>query len=109
MSPQITLAVAFMDYKRTIKAMIDRAAAIRLPMGELCARASVHKGTLYRWLGENANPRLRDLNRALDALERELAAEEAALRAKLGRAEQEVAPSKSHVERSEAQDLEHRA
>ena len=73
-----------MQYKSAIKTIMDRAAAIRLPLGELCTRADVHKGTLYRWLGENANPRLRDLNRALDALERELAAEEGRMRAQLG-------------------------
>lgn len=79
MSPQITLALAFMDYKKTIKAIQDRAAAIRLPWRDLCAAADVHISTLYRWQQDDANPRMRDLNRALDTLTAELERREADL------------------------------
>lgn len=61
-----------MEYKSLINEIIRRAEAIRLPLEELCAGAGVNKSTFYRWRQPEANPRMRSMMRALDAMEAEL-------------------------------------
>ena len=69
-----------MEYKRHIKTMKERAKRIRVPWSDLLKAAGVHRSTLHRWQGDGANPRLRDLNAALDGIEAELARRESELR-----------------------------
>jgi predicted transcriptional regulator len=61
-----------MEYKHRIKAIRDRAANIGAAMTDVCAAADVNVSTLFRWEQEDANPRMRQLFRALDAMEADL-------------------------------------
>jgi transcriptional regulator with XRE-family HTH domain len=76
---QIALAVLFMDYKCRIESIISRAGRIALALQDLCATAGISKSTLYRWQQDDANPQLRKMRLALDAMEAELGRREAAL------------------------------
>ena len=80
-----------MEYKKRIDAIIARAERVRLPLGDVAAAGGVSKSTLYRWRQDDANPRMRSMYRALDAMEARLAAEEQKLLAELATAQAEAA------------------
>jgi hypothetical protein len=61
-----------MDYKARINAIRRRAERISAPLRDLCAAADLNISTFHRWQQEDANPRLRSMSRALDAMEAEL-------------------------------------
>lgn len=69
----------FMEYKLRIKAIRDRAARIGIPIRDLLDVAKVSASTLFRWEQDDANPRLRSMFRALEAMEKELDDREKAL------------------------------
>ena len=52
-------------------------------MHELCAAGGISPSTLHRWEQDDANPRLRSMSRALDAMETELTRREDALVAEI--------------------------
>lgn len=60
--------------------MQERAKRLRLPWRDLARASGVHLSTLYRWQADDANPRLRQLNRALAAMEQMLDGREAEMR-----------------------------
>jgi len=68
-----------MDYKCRIESIIQRANRIGLPLQDLCAEVQVNKSTFYRWQQEDANPRMRSMFQALDAMEESLTKREHAL------------------------------
>lgn len=74
-----------MDYKCRINGLIQRAGRIGLPIRDLCAAAGLNKSTLYRWQQDDANPRLRSMTQALDAMEAALAAREQKIVSELAR------------------------
>lgn len=65
-----------MDYKCRINRIIERAKRIGEPLRDVCAVASVSVSTFYRWQQDDANPRLRSMTHALDAMESHLTARE---------------------------------
>lgn len=58
-----------MDYKCRINEIEKRAAAIGVAIRDLCAEAGVNASTYWRWQKPDANPRLRDMDRALASME----------------------------------------
>lgn len=68
-----------MEYKRRIKAIRERALRLRLPMRDLCGAVRINPSTLYRWEQPDANPRMRTMMTALDAMETHLNERERAL------------------------------
>jgi transcriptional regulator with XRE-family HTH domain len=61
-----------MQYRDRITAIRQRATRIGAPLREVLAAGKVHPSTLMRWERPDANPRMRSLFRALDAIEGEL-------------------------------------
>lgn len=61
-----------MQYLDRINGIERRAERIHLPLRTLCSLAGLNVSTFYRWRQENANPRLRSMLTALDAMETEL-------------------------------------
>lgn len=72
-----------MEYKCRIDEIIRRAERVRLSLGTVARAGQVSKSTLYRWRQDDANPRMRSMLTALDAMEAKLASEEAKLLAEL--------------------------
>jgi hypothetical protein len=72
-----------MDYKRRINRIIERAKLIGEPLRDVCARADVNISTFYRWQQDDANPRLRSMTNALEAMENHLTERELKLIDKL--------------------------
>lgn len=72
-----------MQYKDRIAAIVRRAERVQMPVGALATAAGINKATLYRWRQDDANPRMRSMLRALDAMEARLDAEEQRLVAEL--------------------------
>lgn len=68
-----------MDYKCRINRIIERAKLISEPLRDVCAVAEVSVSTFYRWQQDDANPRLRTMLRALDAMDAHLTEREQAL------------------------------
>lgn len=65
-----------MDYKCRINEIEKRAAAIGVPVRDLCAHAGVNPSTYWRWQKPDANPRLRDMEKAFAAMEAYLSSRE---------------------------------
>lgn len=61
-----------MEYRQRIKAIRDRAARIGVPLRDVLQVARVNPSTLFRWEQDDANPRMRTMFRALDAMEADL-------------------------------------
>lgn len=74
-----------MDYKYRINRIIERAKLIGEPLRDVCVVAKISVSTFYRWQQDDANPRLRTMLRALEAMEAHLAAREQKLVAQLTR------------------------
>lgn len=72
-----------MEHKYPINEINGRAKAIGVSVRELCEEAGVNFSTYWRWQRPDANPRLRDLTIALDALNRVLEQRERAVLARL--------------------------
>lgn len=72
-----------MDNNHPINEIIGRAQAIGFPVRELCDAASVNLSTWWRWQQPDANPRLRDMQDALERLDRALQTREMAVLAAL--------------------------
>jgi DNA-binding phage protein len=68
-----------MDYKRRINQIIERARRLRMPIKDVAAAGGVSKSTFYRWEQPDANPRMRTMMTALDAMETHLNERERAL------------------------------
>jgi DNA-binding phage protein len=68
-----------MDFKCRINTIVKRAKLIGQPLRDVCAAAEVNISTFYRWQQDDANPRLRSMIRALDAMEAHLDQREQAL------------------------------
>lgn len=60
-----------MDDMIRINRSVGRAEKIGLTVAQLCARAGLNPGTVYRWLqdGETANPRMQKLRSTAASLE----------------------------------------
>lgn len=69
-----------MDYKLAINEILDRSGKLGVAKGDLCRAGGISASTLYRWQQEDANPRWRDLNEALDRMKIFLDGKERALR-----------------------------
>lgn len=72
-----------MDYKCRINRIIERAKLIGEPLRDVCAAAELNISTFYRWQQDDANPRIRSMFQALDAMEAHLTKREQALVAQL--------------------------
>lgn len=72
-----------MEHKKRIEAILARAGRVNLPIADLASAASISKATIWRWRQDDANPRMRSMLRALDAMEARLDAEEQRLVAEL--------------------------
>jgi transcriptional regulator with XRE-family HTH domain len=70
-----------MDYKLTINAILNRAEKLNVDKRDLCKAAGISASTLYRWQQDDANPRLRDLQTAIDRMIAHLDGKEKKLRA----------------------------
>jgi len=70
-----------MDQQEIISGFERRAAALKLPIGEICQRAAVHPTTFSRWKLSEKNPDpISATMKSLQAIEVALAAEEEARR-----------------------------
>lgn len=74
-----------MDYKCRINRIIERAKLIGEPLRDVCAAAELNISTFYRWQQDDANPRIRSMFQALDAMEAYLTEREQKLVAQLTR------------------------
>lgn len=67
-----------MEHNTPINEIVERARKLGLAMRELCEEAGVNHSTWWRWQQPDANPRLRDMRHALEAMDRALVARELA-------------------------------
>lgn len=70
-----------MEHKKRILDIEARAKLVGVAVRDICraakaAGARVNTSSFYRWKQDDANPRIRSMNRALDAMEAELARRE---------------------------------
>lgn len=72
-----------MEHNHPINEIMARAQAIGYPVREMCEAATVNLSTWWRWQQPDANPRLRDMQDAIDRLNRVLSERELAMLAAL--------------------------
>lgn len=70
--PQITIAVAFMQYQDRLKAIRERAQHLKVPLRQVVQAGRVNYSTFHRWQSPNANPQLRVVTNALRRMEEHL-------------------------------------
>lgn len=68
-----------MEHNHPINEINSRAQVIGLPIRELCEAARINWSTYWRWQQPDANPRMRDMQSALESLDRVLSQRELAV------------------------------
>lgn len=68
-----------MEHNHPINEITRRAQAISYPIRDLCDAAEVNLSTWWRWQQADANPRLRDMQAAIERLDRVLSERERAV------------------------------
>lgn len=86
-----------MDYKCRINEIERCAAALGVAVRDLCAAAGISPSTYWRWQKPDANPRLRDMEKAFAAMEGYLTARELETLDSLSRKHPEAAAELARV------------